>query len=158
METSHEKIHRKLNEFINKLIFLEKKTVFEFKGVKLYPSEIHLILLAHDRPTNAGKMARELGVTMGAVSQTVSRLEKKGVLKKEKDPYLKNELTVMFTPFGKEVFRKYKKMSETLEKKFKDNTAMFNQKELETIDRFLDQLGKLPDQIREQQDKGHGIE
>lgn len=153
METMQEKIICKLNEFINKIIFLEKKTVFEFKGVKLYPSEIHLILLAHEKPTNASQMARELGVTMGAVSQTMSRLEKKGILKKEKDPFFKNELTVKFTPFGKTVFSRYKKMSETIEKKFKNSTAMFNQKELETINAFLDQICKLPDQIREQQAK-----
>jgi DNA-binding MarR family transcriptional regulator len=153
MNALHAEIHCKLNEFINKIIFLEKKTVFEFKGVKLYPSEIHLILLVHEQPTNASKMAQELGVSMGAVSQTMSRLEKKGVLKKDKDPFLKNELTATFTPFGKEVFRRYKKMSKTLEKLFKDNAAVFNQKELETIDRFLDQLVNLPDQIREQQAK-----
>jgi DNA-binding MarR family transcriptional regulator len=59
---------------------------------------IHLILVMSEQPTNATQMAQALHVTKGAVSQTISRLKKKGIIKKDKDPYLKNELTLMFTP------------------------------------------------------------
>jgi hypothetical protein len=36
---------------INKLIFLEKKSMLEFEGVKLYPSELHLIDVINDNQT-----------------------------------------------------------------------------------------------------------
>ena len=49
---------------------------------------------------NASGMARLLGVTKGAISQTLSRLEKKGILSKESDPYNKNELKISLTSFG----------------------------------------------------------
>jgi DNA-binding MarR family transcriptional regulator len=41
-----------------------------------------------------------LQLTKGAVSQTISRLCKKGVLQKTKDPFQKNELTLCLTPLG----------------------------------------------------------
>lgn len=158
METLNDKIARKLNDFINQIIFLEKKNVFRFRGLKLYPSEIHLILVMSEAPTNATQMAGMLGVTKGAVSQTITRLEKKGILKKEKDPYLKNELTLSFTPLGKEVFDRYTEMSRTMDQAFREKISRFSHDELGVIDRFLDHLGELPDQIRQLQESGQGKE
>ncbi len=149
METMHDRIAGKLHEFINKIIFLEKKNVFNVEGLKLYPSEIHLILVMSEKPTNATQMAEKLHITTGAVSQTISRLVKKGVLEKTSDPYLKNELTLSFTPFGRRVFEKYKQMSEAMDSKFKKKMSSFNNKELLTIDRFLDHLIELPGPIDE---------
>ena len=40
---------------------------------------------------SAGDMAQRLGVSNGAVSQTLARLESKGVIKKSKDPSLKKQ-------------------------------------------------------------------
>lgn len=148
METKPDKIHRKLNEFINKIIFLGKNNIFEFKDLKLYPSEIHLILIMSETPTNATQMARMLNVTKGAVSQTITRLVNKGILIKEKDPFLKNELTLTFTPFGWEVFEEYSRISRGIEKKFREKISRFRENELEVVDRFLDEILQLPDDIR----------
>ena len=149
METRPDKVNRKLSAFINKIIFLGKKNIFEFKGLKLYPSEIHLILVMSEAPTNASQMAQMLDVTKGAVSQTISRLVKKGVLIKEKDPFLKNELTLTFTPLGKEVFQAYSRISRTMDGKFMDKISMFRDDELAIIDRFMDEILELPDQIKD---------
>ena len=149
METQPDKIHRKLNEFINRIIFLGKKNVFEFKGLKLYPSEIHLILVMNEAPTNATQMARALNVTKGAVSQTITRLVNKGILVKNKDPYLKNELTLTFTPFGWEVFKQYNRISQEIEKKFREKIDRFGEDELAVVERFLDEILQLPDEIKE---------
>ncbi len=89
-----------------------------------------------------------LDVTKGAVSQTITRLEKKGILKKEKDPYLKNELTLLFTPFGLEVFNKYRRINLALENKFKERLSRFNEEELEVVDRFMDEILRFPDDIK----------
>ena len=100
---------RQIQRVINRIIFMEKQQRFEFEGIKLYPSEIHLLLIIDEKyATNATKMAEQLGVTKGAVSQTLSRLEKKGVLIKTKDPQKKNELTLAFTPMGAKAFEHYK--------------------------------------------------
>ena len=53
----------------------------EISSQKLYPSEIHLLLLIDAQSQlNATGLAERLGLTKGAVSQTLTRLEKKGVL------------------------------------------------------------------------------
>lgn len=148
MESKTDQINRKLNAFINKIIFLGKKNIFEFRGLKLYPSEIHLILVMNEAPTNASHMAQMLNVTKGAVSQTISRLVKKGILIKEKDPYLKNELTLTFTPLGKEVYQQYRQISRRVEQKFKNKLSMFRDSELEIVHRFLDEILQSPDEIK----------
>lgn len=148
METKSDKIQRKLNEFINKIIFLGKNNTFEFKEIKLYPSEIHLILIMNEAPTNATQMAQMLNVTKGAVSQTITRLENKGILIKKKDPFLKNELTLTFTPLGWEVFEEYSRKSQGIDKRFRKKLSRFKEDELEVVDRFLDEILQLPDEIK----------
>ena len=147
MESHSQKVNRKLNTFINKIIFLGKNNIFEFKGLKLYPSEIHLILVMSEAPTNASQMAKTLNVTKGAVSQTISRLEKKGILIKNKDPYLKNEITLAFTPLGNEVFQKYRQISRAVEDEFINKIENFREDELFIIGKFMDEILQLADTI-----------
>lgn len=143
MKNSNEIIAQKLHSFINQILFFEKKNIFNFEGIKLYPSEIHLILIISEEPTNATQMAEKLNVTKGAVSQTISRLEKKGILIKTKDPNYKNELTLTFTKFGKQVFNQYKKMISTIDKQFIESISEYNAGEQKVIINFLDNLNKL---------------
>lgn len=111
MNNNSETLAKQILVIINKLIFLERKNVFPYRNLKLYPSEIHLMLLIGDEQgNNVTKMAGKLGVTKGAVSQTLSRLEKKGILEKTKDPFNKNELIVTFTQIGEDALDKYREM------------------------------------------------
>ena len=64
-----------------------------------------MLVIKNKIDTNATEIAKQLGLTKGAVSQTVSRLEKKGIIVKTKDPYNKNELTLSLTPFGKKAYK-----------------------------------------------------
>ena len=56
---------------------------------------------------SAGEMAQKLGISNGAVSQTLARLERKGVITKFKDPTLKNRVTAAFTASGKEAMERF---------------------------------------------------
>lgn len=85
----------------NKFVALERGLVFQHGECKLHPSEMHLMQMVALYPeVNASGIAKLLGVTKGAISQTLSRLEKKGILSKESDPLNKNELKISLTPFG----------------------------------------------------------
>jgi DNA-binding MarR family transcriptional regulator len=67
---------------LNKAYMLERKPV-DIGGVLLYPSEFHVIEIVGKYPEkNLTAIASHLGVTKGAVSQMVRKLEKKGSLKK----------------------------------------------------------------------------
>ncbi|WP_269850917.1 MarR family transcriptional regulator [Methanosarcina horonobensis] len=59
---------------LNKAYALEKKPVDMGCGVLLYPSEFHLIEAAGKNPEeNLTSIASRLGVTKGAISQTVKK-------------------------------------------------------------------------------------
>lgn len=86
----------------SKFIALEKGFAFLYGETKLFASEIHLMKTVDYNPyANASGIAKLLGVTKGAVSQTVSRLVRKGVIVKERDSSSNNELKISLTSFGK---------------------------------------------------------
>ena len=133
----------------NKLIFLEKKSIIKHGDLKLYPSEIHLIdVIAKGQDINASKMAARLGVTKGAVSQTLARLEKKGVLNKIKDPQKKNELTVHFTPLGKNVLEEQRKLRTTFHEQYAKYFSNISEKEEVIIMGFLRKMENFFDGLK----------
>jgi DNA-binding MarR family transcriptional regulator len=137
-----------LRRVVNQLLFLKKKRMFSFEGVDFYPSEVHLMLVIRDRvATNATRIAEELGVTKGAVSQSLSRLERKGVLVKSRDADNKNELTLTFTPLGKRALDHYQEQTRgvfdgarTLLDGYSPNQRRAVEAFLEEVERGLDGL------------------
>jgi DNA-binding MarR family transcriptional regulator len=148
MKPTNEEVIDRLQRVINKILFLKRKSLFQFQGVEFYPSEIHLMLVIKEKSaTNATRMSEQLGVTKGAVSQTLSRLEKKGVLNKTKDPYNKNELTLTFTPFGAEAFTHYSiRVAEAIEKHSR-YLERFTDDEKAIIQRFLAEVESVFDEM-----------
>ncbi|MDQ1295979.1 MAG: hypothetical protein QG608_3866 [Actinomycetota bacterium] len=97
-------IQKQIAQVVNKAIFAGRKRIVRVGDVCLHPSEVHLMLVIADgTDTNATRIAEKLGVTKGAVSQTLSRLESKGMLVKEKDPHNQNELVLSLTGPGERV-------------------------------------------------------
>jgi len=125
-------------EVINKILFLKNKKVVELDGVALYPSEVHLLLMIENKiNTNATQIAGELNLTKGAVSQTLSRLEKKGILLKSKDIYNKNELTLVLTDFGKEIYKECKTVEDSFKQKHLKYLDRLDQDDKKVINDFL---------------------
>ena len=148
METTSETVIDLLGRVINKILFLKKKDLFQFQGVKFYPSEVHVMLVIEEKSaTNATRMAERLGVTKGAVSQTLTRLEMKGVLIKTKDPYNKNELTLTFTPFGVEAFKHYSARVADNIRKHHQYLEQFTENEKAAIQRFLIDVDTVLDEM-----------
>ena len=141
---THENFNAKIAATLNQMLFFKKKNILEFEGIILYPSEIHLLLMvSRNQPSNATKMAERLGITKGAVSQTLTRLEKKGILIKNKDPYNKNELTVILTPLGITAHDKYQELQTLLFKRLDRHFSAFSENEREIINQFLTGLNKI---------------
>lgn len=138
METLLEILLDRMDDVANRLIFLEKKFIHTHLGVRLHPSEIHLMQLIEKNPgLNAGEMAAALGVTTGAVSQTLSRLEKKGVIVKYKDHERKNELSARFTSLGKEALDGFRSLRAEEWAKFSVYLEGLSKEEKERISGFL---------------------
>jgi DNA-binding MarR family transcriptional regulator len=92
-------------------------------------------------------MAQRLGVTKGAVSQTLSRLEGKGILTKNKDPYLKNKLTVDFTELGQAAMRNHRLHAQALQNEYQYYLSTLTEKDKDVIRRFLARIEAFVDRI-----------
>jgi DNA-binding MarR family transcriptional regulator len=141
--SSSETTHTLLAIF-NRLIYLERRHSFLFEGIRLYPSEIHLMLeTGGDQAINATRIAERMGITKGAISQTLVRLEKKGILRKVKDPNNKNELSILLTPTGKRAYEEYCKMTDKLFSHLDTLMLDYSIEEQEVIGTFLSDLEKI---------------
>jgi DNA-binding MarR family transcriptional regulator len=136
--TAPETFAERISRIINKLIFLEKKSIVELDGVRLFPSEIHLMLvIAQDRLINAVTMAGRLGISKGAVSQTLTRLENKGILVKKKDPAYKNELTAHFTELGEKALEMHHNLRASLQAEYDTYLETVSEDDRQIIQQFL---------------------
>ncbi len=132
---------RLLRRVVNRLIFLEKRSVFQEGRLRLHPSEIHLMQLISERPgLSAGQMAQNLDVSNGAVSQTLARLERKGVIEKCRDRYLKNRVTVSFTPLGETAIRRFEEQQASSAESFWKYMAGLSESERKVIWDFLSHM------------------
>jgi DNA-binding MarR family transcriptional regulator len=98
---------------VNKYNALEKVPVKFKKGYNLYHSERHMIDTIGENPEmNITEFAESLGVTKGAVSQVVSKLEKKGIVKRNKKSGNEKEVILSLTREGSELYEMHKKVNE----------------------------------------------
>ena len=131
----------------NKYKALEKIPVDYGVGKDLYHSERHLIEKIGDYPEkNITELAKFFGVTKGAISQTVKKLENKGIVTRYKGEKNEKEVFLKLTETGKSVYKKHKEHSqksimplyEEL-KKYSDDKVYFLIEMFKWIDRFLDE-------------------
>ncbi len=130
----------------NKYKALEKIPVDYGIGADLYHSERHLIDQIGDHPEmNITELARYLGVTKGAISQTVKKLEDKGVVTRYKGAENEKEVFLEFSDIGRKIYKKHKEVNkesiiplyEEL-KKYSDDKVYFMVEMFKWMDTFLD--------------------
>lgn len=130
----------------NKYKAMEKIPLDFGAGAHLYHSEMHLIDQIGDHPgMNITELAELAGVTKGAISQTVKKLESKGVVTRYKGTENEKEIFLKFTTIGKEIYNKHKEIDkeaiiplcEEL-RKYSDDKVYFLVEMFKWIDAFLD--------------------
>ncbi len=128
---------------------LKKGPLFRYQGVALYSSEIHLMNTVTNNPdVNATGIAKILGLTKGAVSQTLSKLEAKGIFGKENDPSYKNELKIWLTPFGVSALKAFHKQFAHQWSEFSEFLDALSDEERGVISRFLSELNDFLGSLR----------
>jgi len=131
----------KIFETISKLTSLERRRNIIYKDMKLYPSEIHLLLfIYHIQDKNITQIANHLGLTKGAISQTLSRLFRKGIIVKETEPLQKNQLHIQFTEKGKVLMDHVNEFRNFLETEFISYLESKSNNEKNLISEFLDTM------------------
>lgn len=141
-----EKIVKLFIRLSNKYQALEKIPIDYGVGENLYHSERHLIDQIGDNPDlNITQLAKHVGVTKGAISQVVKKLENKHLVRRHKRGENEKEIFLEFTHIGTEIYRKHKKVHEQsispLEKELGNHTAeevQFLVEMFQWFDTFLD--------------------
>ncbi|MCF8139219.1 MAG: methyltransferase domain-containing protein, partial [Desulfotignum sp.] len=82
-------------------------------------------------------IARLIGVTKGAVSQTLKRIEKKGLAQKQKDPDNRSKLLVSLTALGNMAYWAHKHWHETMDGGFITYLENLNSDQTEFLLDFL---------------------
>ena len=108
---------RKLMEsflrMVNKYNAMEKYPLSFGTPHKFHHSERHLLdVVGRNQSMNISEFARFNGVTKGAVSQVVSRLEKKGALRRYKEAGNDKEVFIELTDTGREIYRHHRKTND----------------------------------------------
>lgn len=142
--TNEISLSARVSRVINQFLFLEKRSVFTHRSVTLHPSEIHLMgALMRDADANVTAMAETLGITKGAVSQTISRLVKKDMVTKTRDPHNKNELKVRFTASGRKAIEAFAKSRAEANGRYEAYLDSLSDAERQTIRAFLTQVEQM---------------
>jgi DNA-binding MarR family transcriptional regulator len=144
MKQANQTIIDRIFTVMNTMLFIEKRFSFTFKNVTLFPKEVHVILLVHaEHNINAKKIAEILGVTKGAISQTLKRLVDKGMLNKNKNPQQPKELLITLTNLGQEAANHFLTIKNSMAKKYDAYLANLSPKERKTIDTFLQEMDRI---------------
>ncbi len=121
-------------------VAVERDFVLHHGDVKLHASEIHLMkAVAFDPGGNATGLAQRLGITKGAVSQTMTRLVKKGVIRKEGGS-ANNELRVVLTHSGYQALKTFHRQTATQWKDIADYVEALSPEEYQAVTGFLTRL------------------
>ena len=108
---------------------------------KLHSAEIHLIeAVGHNEGISVTDLADLMGVTKGAVSQTLKKLEAKGLVTKSPAPENSSRLLLCLTAKGKVAFYAHEHWHETMDGGFKTYFFGMPEERLEFLDEFLDKL------------------
>lgn len=104
-------------------------------------SEIHLIeVVGQNEGLSVTDLARGLGITKGAVSQTLKKLEAKDLVVKETDPANTSRITVSLSTKGKVAFYSHLQWHEAMDGGFRDYFVNLPEEKIRFLDDFLSLL------------------
>lgn len=137
---------RKLGRALAKYAIIDRKPYDFGAGMDLYPAEIHM-LTAVDMLDGAGvtELARESGVTKGAVSQQVAKLVDKGLLAKRADPENKSRVIVTVTDAGRKASRNHLEFHKQHDKAFLDYLSRLDHESYEAVAEMAEEMERWMD-------------
>ena len=140
------KISETLLRVINKIFRNEKAPKHYGIDVLLHPSEIHMVMfIGNNKGTHLSELARIVGVTRGAVSQVVAKLEKKGLVEKAEDPENNLKTVPVLTNKGQVAYWNHERMHEEVDAELFTFIEKLSEKEIGVIENFLRHLEKMAD-------------
>lgn len=128
---------------IYSFIDIDKKSRFFGTDEQLSNAEIHMIkAIKANEDIHITGLAKQLGVTKGAVSQIAGRLEKKGLLTKEKDIYNQSKLILRLTLKGETAHNNHENYHHQLDALIEKILKDASDENILFLKSFLDKLEK----------------
>lgn len=117
MHNLHElKVSYPLLRVVYKFFEIERKTRYYGTDIPLFPAEIHMInKIKQNEGIHVTGLANILNVTKGAVSQIIMKLEKKGLIQKERDSNNQSRLVLKLTAKGETACNNHEKFHEKID-------------------------------------------
>jgi DNA-binding MarR family transcriptional regulator len=110
-------------------------------GETLFPAEIHLVSeIKENEGIHVTALAERLGVTVGAVSQILLKLERKGLVIKEKDIQNQSRFLLHLTPEGELVHTNHLKFHKEFDVLFKKLVGGESEEKVRFLTDFLTAL------------------
>ena len=120
-------------------------------GENLYPSEIHVIEAIGKHPeVHMAELARILGVTRGAIQQTVGRLVKKGLVEKFMDEGDRKKVYLELTAKGNAAFDGHEEYHAEMSSRLAQCFEGLRPGEVASLRSLLDEVESFMDVYREQ--------
>ena len=90
-----------LLSLVNQFYMLERQCRNFGTDVEIHLAEIQMIMTIHNaQGIHVNGLAEKLGITKGSVSEMLRKLERKGLVRKEKDPLKMTRLNIYLTDKG----------------------------------------------------------
>ncbi|MGA2936652.1 MAG: MarR family transcriptional regulator [Syntrophobacteraceae bacterium] len=136
---------------VNKYNGLEKIPVKHSPGIGLYHSERHMLDRVGAHPhMNITELARASGVTKGAISQIVKKLETKGVIRRYKRAANDKEVFIELTETGKKTCEERRRTNKETIVPLRDELDLYSDEHVaflvhmfHWLDEFMDQTAKM---------------
>jgi DNA-binding MarR family transcriptional regulator len=131
------------NRIINKFSSIEKRPRDFGIGDLLYPSEIHNIEIIGRNPgINVTNLAKKLGVTKGAVSQIVNKLERKKLVAKFRESNNEKEVMLKLQKKGGIAFDGHEAFHAKFYSEIMDEVDDISPEQIQFFQRILDKIDK----------------
>lgn len=120
---------------------IDKRTRNYGTDEKLHNAEIHMIKTIYEnKDIHVSALADKLGVTKGAISQVIFKLEKKNMVVKEKDPKNLSRILLNVSEKGEIAYFMHEKLHKDFNDIFLKTLSIFSKEEVNVIKRFLNNL------------------
>jgi DNA-binding MarR family transcriptional regulator len=117
---------------------------------RLYRSEVHMLqAIGRGEGRTVTELGGAFGVTKGAVSQVVGKLEAKGYLLKERNPAYGKELLLSLSAKGKVAFKTHEALHGKIDKALLASMGPVSEEELARFDRLLGMIEEYMKRIAE---------
>lgn len=141
----------KMKEVIEKHAILVEKTNSSINisrnfgtDVEIYRSEIHIIyVIGNQEGIHISEIARKFGVTKGAVSKAIRKLEVKNLVYKFVDSTNKTRVLVKLTEKGRLAYKNHEMYHREYDKEMFQFLDNLSESELSVLSRFLDKANDM---------------